>query len=107
MILPWAMPTIVNAIMWRLIYHPNIGALNAALTQLGLADSYRSWLGDADTAMNMIVLADVWKNYPLIAFVALAALQTIPSEFYAAAPDGRRRRLAALPRITLPGISGR
>src|SRR5215468_3042151 len=53
-ILPWAMPTIVNATMWRLIFHPEYGALNAALTQLGLADSYRSWLGDPHTAMNMI-----------------------------------------------------
>ena len=42
-ILPWAMPTIVNATMWRLIFHPQYGALNAALTQLGLADSNSSF----------------------------------------------------------------
>jgi len=76
-ILPWAVPTIVNAMMWRLIFHPEYGALNALLTQIGLLDSYRSWLGEPASAMNMIVLADAWKNYPLIAFVVLAALQTI------------------------------
>ena len=63
-ILPWAVPTIVNAMMWRLIFHPEYGSLNALLTQIGLIDSYRSWLGDPSIAMNMIVLADAWKNYP-------------------------------------------
>ena len=46
MVLPWALPTIVNAMMWRLIYNPEFGSLNALLSQLGLIDSYRSWLGD-------------------------------------------------------------
>ena len=105
-ILPWAIPTIVNAIMWKLIFHPEYGSLNAALTQLGLADSYRSWLGDVDTAMNMIVIADVWKNYPLIAFVALAALQTIPQEFYDAARMDGANAWQRFTRITLPGILG-
>ena len=105
-ILPWAIPTIVNAIMWKLIFHPEYGSLNAALTQLGLAGSYRSWLGDVDTAMNMIVLADVWKNYPLIAFVALAALQTIPQEFYDAARMDGANAWQRFTRITLPGILG-
>ncbi len=105
-ILPWAIPTIVNAIMWRLIFHPEYGALNAALTQLHLAGAYRSWLGDVDTAMNMIVLADVWKNYPLIAFVALAALQTIPGEFYDAARMDGANAWQRFRSITLPGILG-
>lgn len=105
-ILPWAIPTIVNAIMWKLIFHPEYGSLNAALTQLGLAGAYQSWLGDVDTAMNMIVLADVWKNYPLIAFVALAALQTIPSEFYDAARMDGANAWQRFARITLPGILG-
>jgi multiple sugar transport system permease protein len=105
-ILPWAIPTIVNAIMWKLIFHPEYGSLNAALTQLGLAGSYRSWLGDVDTAMNMIVLADVWKNYPLIAFVVLAALQTIPQELYDAARMDGANAWQRFTRITLPGILG-
>ena len=78
MILPWALPTIVNAMMWRLIYNPDFGALNALLVQTGLMADYRCWLGDPKTAMNMIIIADIWKNYPLIALIALGALQTIP-----------------------------
>ena len=44
-VLPWALPTIVNATMWRWIFNPEYGALNALLTQLHLIGNYRSWLG--------------------------------------------------------------
>ncbi len=84
-ILPWAVPTIVNAVAWRLIYHPDYGALNSLLFQLGLISDYRSWIGDPATAMNMVILADVWKNFPLVAYVALAALQTVPGDLNKAA----------------------
>jgi multiple sugar transport system permease protein len=85
MILPWALPTVVNATMWRLIYQPDFGALNAMLTQLGLIDSYRSWLGDPQSALWAVCLADAWKNFPLVALICLAALQSVPSELKAAA----------------------
>ena len=85
MILPWALPTIVNATMWRLIYQPDFGALNSLLMQLGLIDSYRSWLGEPDSALWAVCLADAWKNFPLVALICLAALQSVPSELKAAA----------------------
>ncbi len=104
--LPWAVPTIVNAMMWRLIFHPEYGSLNAALVQLGIINSYRSWLGDPKIAMDMIVLADVWKNYPLIAFVVLAALQTIPVELYDAARVDGANAWQRFKSVTFPGIFG-
>ena len=105
-VLPWALPTIVNAMLWRLIYNPEFGSLNALLSQLGLIDSYRSWLGDPDSAMNMVILADVWKNYPLVALIVLAALQTIPRELYqAAAIDGAGAWMRFW-KITFPHILG-
>jgi multiple sugar transport system permease protein len=85
LILPWALPTIVNAIMWRLIYQPDFGSLNALLTQTGLIGSYQSWLGTPDRAMNSVIIADVWKNYPLVAMIVLAALQGAPRDLYEAA----------------------
>lgn len=85
LVLPWALPTIVNALMWRLIYQPDFGVLNAALVQIGLLAEYRSWLGDPVSAMNAIIVADVWKNYPLVALIVLAALQTAPKDLYEAA----------------------
>ena len=65
-IIPWAVPTIVNGAMWKWIYHPEYGALNALLHQLGLIDHYQSWLGTPWFALNMIIIADAWKMTPLI-----------------------------------------
>jgi multiple sugar transport system permease protein len=105
-ILPWAVPTIVNAMAWRLIYHPDYGALNSLLLQMGLIDTYQRWLGDPGMALNFVIIADVWKNFPLIAYVALAGLQTIPDDLIKAASiegAGAWRRFRA---ITLPWLVG-
>jgi multiple sugar transport system permease protein len=85
MVVPWALPTIVNAVLWRLIYNPEYGAMNAALTQMGMIDGYRSWLGEPGTAMFALIIADCWKNFPLVALIALAALQAVPRDIKAAA----------------------
>jgi multiple sugar transport system permease protein len=85
MILPWALPTIVNATLWRLIYNPEYGALNALLTQVGILNGYRSWLGEPSSAMVSLIVADAWKNSPLVALIGLAALQAVPKDIEAAA----------------------
>ncbi|MBL4786376.1 MAG: sugar ABC transporter permease [Cohaesibacteraceae bacterium] len=105
-ILPWAVPTIVNAVAWRMIYHPEYGALNSMLFQLGFIDNYRSWIGDPATAMNMVILADVWKNFPLIVYVTLAALQTIPGDLLKAAAVEGAGAIKRFRSIVLPWIVG-
>jgi multiple sugar transport system permease protein len=105
-ILPWAVPTIVNAVAWRLIYHPDYGALNSLLFQLGFINDYRSWIGNPSTAMNMVILADVWKNFPLVAYVALAALQTVPGDLNKAAAIEGAGPWKRFWSITLPWIAG-
>lgn len=107
MILPWALPTVVNATLWRLIYNPEYGALNAALTQVGLLDSYRSWLGEPGTALAALIVADCWKNFPLVALIALAALQAVPRNITAASlVDGagpfNRFRFVIMPYLAGP-----
>jgi ABC-type sugar transport system permease subunit len=88
-ILPWALPGVSNALMWRWIDHAQYGALNAFLVQTGLANAYINWLGDPHSAMFMVVVADVYKNTPLVALLLLAALQTVPREpIEAARVDG-------------------
>ncbi len=106
LILPLALPTVVNAMMWRLIYNPDFGALNALLVQIGMLDAYRSWLGDPATALDMVILADVWKNFPLVALIALAALQTVPKDLYEAATLDGAGVWSRFWRITLPAILG-
>jgi len=106
LVLPLALPTIVNAIMFRLIYNPEYGSWNALLLKLGLIDAYRSWLGETGTAMNMVILADVWKNYPLVTLIVLAALQTIPRELYEAAAIDGAGAWVRFWKVTFPGILG-
>lgn len=106
MIVPWALPTIVNAVLWRLIYNPEYGAMNAALTQAGLIDGYRSWLGEPGTAMFALILADVWKNFPLVALIALAALQAVPRDIKAAAIADGAGAFARFRFVLLPYLAG-
>lgn len=106
-ILPWALPTIVNAMMWRLNFNPDYGSINALLSQLGIIDGYRSWLGSPEAALNAVMFADIWKNYPLVTLLVLAALQSIPEDLFDAARlDGasawRRFRAITFPAIVAP-----
>jgi multiple sugar transport system permease protein len=106
LVLPWALPTVVNAMMWRLIDAPEYGALNGLLFQSGLIDEYRSWLGDPSIAIEMVILADVWKNYPFVALIVLAALQTVPEDLYEAARLDGAGPWTRFLNVTLPGIFG-
>ena len=101
MILPWAVPSIVNAAMWQWIYNADYGALNALLTQLGLIDSYQVWLGDPTAAMALIILAKVWKETPFTVLLVLAALQGIPDDIYDAAKVDGASAWQRFGRITL------
>ncbi len=85
MILPWAMPAVVNAAMWKWIYNADYGALNALMTQLGILDEYQVWLANPVAAMALLILANVWKETPFTTILVLAALQGIPDTLYEAA----------------------
>jgi len=84
-ILPLALPSIVNAAMWQWIYNADYGAFNALLTQLGLLEHYQVWLANPTTAMILIILSNVWKETPFTVLLVLAALQSIPGDIYDAA----------------------
>ncbi|TRZ45451.1 sugar ABC transporter permease [bacterium] len=89
LIIPWAVPTIVNGAMWRWIYNADFGALNGLLMQLGLIKHYIPWLTLPNMAMPLVILADVWHMMPFVALILQAALATLPEELdEAAAVDG-------------------
>ncbi|HVO41765.1 MAG TPA: sugar ABC transporter permease, partial [Aggregatilineales bacterium] len=89
LIIPWAIPTIVNGSMWRWIYNADNGALNALLSQLGLIQHYVPWLIDPARSMNLVILADIWHTVPFVALIMQAAMATLPPELdEAAAVDG-------------------
>jgi len=89
LIIPWAVPTIVNGAMWRWIYSSDFGALNGLLMQLGLIKHYVPWLTLPNLAMPLVILADIWHTMPFVALVLQAALATLPEDLdEAAAVDG-------------------
>jgi ABC-type sugar transport system permease subunit len=89
LIIPWAVPTIVNGAMWRWIYSGDFGALNGALMQLGLIKHYIAWLTLPKLAMPLVIVADVWHMMPFVALILQAALATLPVELEeAASVDG-------------------
>ncbi|MFL1429152.1 MULTISPECIES: carbohydrate ABC transporter permease [unclassified Nocardiopsis] len=102
-LIPWAMPPVVVAIMWRMIYSPNAGPLNAALGAAGLPDDV-NWLADFSTALPAVIVVGVWVGMPQTTVTLLAGLQQIPGELYeAAAMDGAGpwRRFTG---VTLPSL---
>ncbi len=89
LIIPWAVPTIVNGAMWRWIYNADFGALNGLLLALGLINHYVPWLSLPNMAMNLVIIADVWHTMPFVALVLQAALAGLPEDLEeAAAVDG-------------------
>ena len=75
--MPWAIPYVANALMWKWIYDSNYGALNGLLYQFDFINSYMVWLGDADKTLPLIANAFVWKEVPLAAILLLVGLKTI------------------------------
>jgi ABC-type sugar transport system permease subunit len=103
-LLPWAIPGVVNGIMWKWILNPSYGTLNGLLYSLGIIDKYVIWLGSPTGALFMCILADVWKETPFIMLLILAALQTIPNDLYEAARVDGANAWQAFCHVTIPLI---
>lgn len=104
-VLPWALPTIVNGALWRWIYNGQYGALNGLLDTLGISQTPTQWLGEPFLALNMVIIADVWKNTSIVVFFILAGLQTIPSDLYEAARVDGAGPWRAFWRLTIPMLA--
>ncbi len=96
-LVPWAIPTIVSALMWKLIFD-EAGIMNRIVGQQIL------WLADSGASFWAIVIADVWKTAPFIGLLTLAGLQTIPAEVYEAAKVDGATAWQQFTRITLPMV---
>jgi multiple sugar transport system permease protein len=101
-LVPWALPSVVNGVMWKWIYHAQYGAFNHLLFQLGFISKYIDWLGDPFTALNMLVLADIWKETAFPAILTLAGLQAIPYGLYECAMIDGANAWQRFRYITLP-----
>jgi ABC-type sugar transport system permease subunit len=104
-VLPWAVPEIVNALMWQWIYNPTYGALNGLLVSLGLAGEYRAWLSTPASAMHAVVVAYAWKLVPFVVIILYAALRSVPAELYESAQIDGAGDWALLRYVSLPAIA--
>ena len=104
-LLPWAIPPVVNGLMWQWIYDSKIGALNGALVALGMISEYRGWLSDPTSALLALAFADVWNVLPLAVILLLAALQKIPGELYESARMDGAGPLQLFGYVTFPWLA--
>lgn len=104
LLLPWATPSIVNGLMWKWIYDPSYGLLNAALVQAGLLERYRAWLGDPDLTLLLIANAAVWKQMPLAALLLIVTMKAIPEDLYRAAKVDGAGVFQRFVHVTLPAL---
>jgi multiple sugar transport system permease protein len=104
LLIPWAIPYVANALMWKWIYDSNYGALNGLLYQLDFINSYMVWLGDSDKTLALIANAFVWKEVPLATILLLVGLKTIPADLNAAAKVDGADALRRFFHITLPSL---
>jgi multiple sugar transport system permease protein len=88
--------------MWDWIFNANYGVFNAVLVKLRLIDGYRAWTASGDSAIWIVIGADVWKTMPFMALLLLAGLQMIPSDLYEGARIDGAGAWRLFWRITLP-----
>jgi multiple sugar transport system permease protein len=104
-ILPWALPAVVEAVIWSWIYNPTFGVLNSALHSAHAIGGYHVWLGlDRWLTILLIEIVQVWQITPLSALVILAALQSVPQDLYEAARVDGAGPVQAFRYISLPLI---
>jgi multiple sugar transport system permease protein len=103
-LIPWAIPTIISARTWELIYNFNYGILNFLVKNLGLATEGVNWFGEPMSAFWAIVIADVWKTTPFVVIILLAGLQAIPTDIYKQARIDGTGMFKTFWKITLPLI---
>ncbi len=84
-IVPWAIPTAMSALMWKRFFHPIDGFINAGLRYIGLLEGDLSWFASPVLALIAVLIADAWKFTPLFIMIFLAALQAIPDHYYESA----------------------
>lgn len=101
-ILPWALPGVVNSVIWLWIYQPGAGLLNGILSALGLPFENHVWFNDRTSAIIAVTVVHVWRMMPLTIVIVLAAMQSIPSHLYEAARIDGATRGQMFTLVTLP-----
>ena len=103
-LLPWVLPGVVAAILWRFMYDPQLGLINSILIRFHVMENNAAWLADSSTAMAAVIAAAVWKGFPFSTLIYLAALQNVDREQIEAATIDGADPIRRLFDVTLPAI---
>lgn len=101
-LLPWILPGVVAAILWRFMYDPQLGLINSGLVALGLTGV--PWLAQSSTALGAAIIAAVWKGFPFSTVIYLAALQNVDQEQVESATIDGANRWQRLFDIVIPAV---
>jgi raffinose/stachyose/melibiose transport system permease protein len=104
--LPQVIAMVVVAVMWRMIYDPENGALNEGLRAIGLDSLTQSWLGDFSLALPSVGIVAAWVYYGLAMVLLTAGVQKIPSSLYDAARVDGAGPIREFLAVTLPALRG-
>jgi ABC-type sugar transport system permease subunit len=101
-LIPWAIPTVVSALLWRFMFEGQHGIVNEALVRVGVLDQPVVWFIRPWAAWVPVSLADVWKTTPFVALLLLAGLQNIDASLYEAARIDGASAWRQFRHVTLP-----
>lgn len=104
LIVPWAVPWLFVGIVWRWFVDGDVGALNLLLQNLGIVDEPIYFLAKGTTALQLTILAAVWRQSALSGLLFLATLQTLPNDHLEAATVDGATRVQKFRYITLPWL---
>lgn len=102
LLMPWAVPFVVVAFLFRYMYLQNGGVVNAVLLWAGLISEPVPWLNSANLAMPAVMVANIWAMTPFFFLLLSAALSAIPNEVIEAARVDRARTWSMVLHIKLP-----
>jgi trehalose/maltose transport system permease protein len=103
-LVPWAFPTVISAVMWRLMFQDRIGIIQYVASTIGIISE--PILADRTLLLIAAILVDVWKTTPFMALLLLAGLQVIPGDVYEAARVDGANVYQRFFQITLPLLKG-
>jgi raffinose/stachyose/melibiose transport system permease protein len=104
--LPYVIAMVVVAVMWRMIYDPESGALNELLRAVGLGSLASSWLGDFNLALPAVGFVGTWVWFGLAMVLLTAGVQKIPQSLYDAARVDGAGMVREFFAVTLPALRG-
>jgi arabinogalactan oligomer/maltooligosaccharide transport system permease protein len=102
LILPWAMPNYITALIWKGMFHQQFGVINQMLQMVGVGPI--NWFDHTFTSFLAAWTTNAWLSFPFMMVVSLGALQSIPADLYEAARVDGASRWQQFKAITLPSL---